>query len=77
MHRLMNVVLSVGLICAGAYMSYEEIFVRNSGPGSKLAAVGLIFIGSGIVWMWFDFLGPIIIRRIVEKRTKGKNSLLE
>jgi hypothetical protein len=31
MRRLMNFIVSVGLICAGLYVLYEELFVRYSG----------------------------------------------
>jgi hypothetical protein len=73
MRRLMEFILSVGLICAGVYILYEELFVRYSGIHGRYQpfGVGLIFIGSGVVWLWFDFVGPIVIRRIIGKRAKA------
>ena len=29
MRRLMNFIVSVGLVCAGLYVLYEELFVRS------------------------------------------------
>jgi hypothetical protein len=75
MRRLMNVIISVGLICAGTYIVYGEIFFRMSGRGSRVFGAGLALIGGGIAWLWFDFLGPIVVRRIIEKRTtRAKNA---
>jgi hypothetical protein len=69
MRRIIDFVASVGLICVGAYFVFYEVFVRYSGPGSKLFGAGLAFLGGGAVWLWFEFLGPIVIRRMIEKRT--------
>jgi hypothetical protein len=67
MRRLMNFVVAVGLICLGAYFSYGELFVRYSGR-SKFLVVGLIFIASGVLWLWYEFVGPVVLRRMIEKR---------
>jgi hypothetical protein len=79
MRRLMKFILSVGLICAGIYILYEELFIRYSGIHGRYQpfGVGLIFISSGVVRLWYDFLGPVVIRRIIEKRAKVENSLPE
>ena len=69
MRRLMNVMIGVGLICAGAYMLYGEIFFKMSGPGSRVFGAGLVFIGSGFAWLWYDFLGLIVVQRVIERRT--------
>jgi hypothetical protein len=71
MRRIINFIASVGLICVGAYFVYQEVFVRYSGPGSKLFGAGLAFLGGGVVWLWFEFLGPIVIRRMIEKRAES------
>ena len=41
MRRLVNFIVCIGLICAGAYFVYGEVFVRFSGR-SKLLVVGLV-----------------------------------
>jgi hypothetical protein len=74
MRRIISFIASVGLICVGAYFVYHEVFVRYSGPGSKLFGAGLVFFGGGTVWLWFEFLGPIVIRRIIEKRAESTRS---
>ena len=51
MRRFMNFILSVGLICAGIYVLYAEMFIQYSGRRSKFVLVGLTFIGSGVVWL--------------------------
>jgi len=63
----MNFVIAIGLICLGAYFLYSELFVRFSGR-SKLLLVGLVFIASGVLWLWYEFVGPVILRRMIEKR---------
>jgi hypothetical protein len=75
MRRLMNVIISVGLICAGAYIVYGEVFFRMSGAGKRVFGAGLALIGAGIAWLWFDSLGPIVVQRIIDKRAaRGKNA---
>jgi hypothetical protein len=75
MRRLMNVMIGVGLICAGAYMLYGEIFFKMSGPGSRIFGAGLVFIGSGFAWLWYDSLGPIILQWVIERRaTRARNA---
>jgi membrane protein implicated in regulation of membrane protease activity len=77
MRRLVNFIVCIGLICAGAYFVYGEVFVRFSGR-SKLLVVGLVFIASGVVWLWYEFVGPVVIRRMIEKRdtaAKAKGGL--
>jgi hypothetical protein len=66
MRQLWNLMVSVGLICAGLYVVYEELFVGYSGihGSSTPIGVGLVFIGSGVVWLWFYVLGPIILKRL-------------
>ena len=65
MRRSMNFIVSVGLICAGLYVLYEELFVSYSGIHGRYGpfGVGLVLIGSGVVWLWFYFLGPIVLKR--------------
>jgi hypothetical protein len=65
MRRLMNFLVSVGLICAGLYVLYEELFVRYSGIHGRHqpVSVGLILVGSGVVWLWFYVVGDIILKR--------------
>jgi hypothetical protein len=69
MRQLMNVIVSIGLICAGLYVRYEELFVRYSGIHGRYGpfAVGLAFIGSGVVWLWFYCLGPIVLKRLLRE----------
>jgi hypothetical protein len=75
MRRLVSVIISAGLICAGTYIVYGEMFFRMSGPGSRVFGAGLALVGGGIAWLWFDFLGPIVARRIIEKRAaRTKNA---
>jgi hypothetical protein len=66
MRQLTNVIISVGLICAGLYVLYEELFVRYSGIHGRYRpfGVGLVFIGSGVVWLWFYVLGPIVLKQL-------------
>jgi hypothetical protein len=66
MRQLMNVIVSVGLICAGLYVLYEELFVRYSGIHGRFRpfGVGLVLFGSGVVWLWFYCLGPIVLKRL-------------
>ena len=74
MRRVVNFIICIALICAGIYILYAEVFISYSGRRSKFVAVGLTFIGSGAVWLWFEFLGPIVIRRIIEKRAQSAKS---
>jgi hypothetical protein len=68
--QLMNFIVSVGLICAGLYAVYGELFIEYSGHGGRytMFAVGPILIGCGAVKLWFDFLGPIVLKKILECR---------
>jgi hypothetical protein len=52
--------------CAGLYVLYEELFVRYSGIHGRYGpfGVGLALFGSGVVWLWFYCLGPIILKRL-------------
>jgi hypothetical protein len=62
----MNVIVSAGLICAGLYVLHEELFVRYSGIHGRYGpfGVGLALFGSGVVWLWFCCLGPIVLKRL-------------
>jgi hypothetical protein len=64
--QAMNFIVSILLICAGLYVLYEELFVRYSGIHGRYRpfGVGLVFFGSGIVWLWFYCLGPIVLKRL-------------
>jgi hypothetical protein len=66
MRRLMNFMTSVGLIAAGLYVLYEELFVRSSGIHGRYQpfGVGLVLVGSGVVWMWFYVVGDIVLKRL-------------
>lgn len=66
MRRLMNFIVSVGLIVAGLYVLYEELFVRYSGIHGRYQplGVGLVLTGSGLVWLWFYVVGDIILKRL-------------
>jgi hypothetical protein len=66
MQRLMNFIFALGLICAGLYVLYEELFVRYSGIHGRYQpfAVGLILIGSGAGWLWFYVVGDIVLKRL-------------
>jgi hypothetical protein len=66
MRRLMNFFVSVGLILAGLYVLYEELFVSYSGIHGRYQpfTVGLVLIGSGVVWLWFYVVGDIILKRL-------------
>ncbi len=59
MRRLMNFIVAVGLILAGHYVLYEELFVRYSDIHGRYQpfGVGLVLIGSGVVWLWFYVVG--------------------
>ncbi len=67
MRWLVNFVVAVGLIFAGAYFVYGELFIRFSGR-SKFLVVGLVFIASGVLWLWYEFIGPVVIQRIIKRR---------
>ena len=66
MRRLMNFIVSVGLVCAGLYVLYEELFVRYSGIHGRYRpiGVGLALIGCGVVWLWFYVVGEIVLKRL-------------
>jgi len=55
----MNVIVSIGLICAGLYVLYEELFVSYSGIHGRYRpfGVGLALFGSGVAWLWLYCLG--------------------
>jgi hypothetical protein len=76
MRQLMNFIVSVGLICAGLYVLYEELFVRFSGIHGRYGpfGVGLVLIGSGVVRLWFYCLGPIVLKKILESRDDADGS---
>jgi len=63
----MNFIVSAGLIAAGLYVFYEELFVRYSGLHGRYQplAVGLILVGSGVVWLWYYVIGDIILKRLI------------
>jgi hypothetical protein len=65
----MRFVVSVGLICAGLYVLYEELFVGYSGIHGRYRpfGLGLALIGIGVVWLWFYFLGPIVLKRLARE----------
>jgi divalent metal cation (Fe/Co/Zn/Cd) transporter len=58
-------IASIGLICAGLFFLYEELFVRFSGSHGRygMFAAGLIFVGSGVHQLWFYFLLPFLLRK--------------
>ena len=66
MRWLMNFIVSLGLICAGLYVLYEELFVSYSGIHGRYQpfGVGLVLIGSGVVWLWFYVIGDIVLKRL-------------
>jgi hypothetical protein len=66
MQRLMNLIVSVGLICAGLYVLYEELFVSYSGIHGRYQpfGVGLALFGSGVGWLWFYVVGDIVLKRL-------------
>jgi hypothetical protein len=68
---LMNLIVSVLLICAGLYVLYEELFVSYSGIHGRYQpfGVGLILFGSGVVWLWWYVVGPIVLNKILEARS--------
>jgi hypothetical protein len=70
MRWLVNFIVSVGLMCAGLYVLYEELFVSYSGIHGRYRpfGVGLALLGSGIVWLWFYCLGPFVLKKILEHR---------
>jgi hypothetical protein len=64
--QLWNFIVSIGLMCAGLYVLYEELFVSYSGIHGRYrpAGVGLVLFGSGVVWLWFYVLGPMVLKRL-------------
>jgi divalent metal cation (Fe/Co/Zn/Cd) transporter len=66
LRQLMNFIVSIGLIGAGLYVMYEELFVRYSSIHGRYRpiGVGLALIGCGVVWLWFYLLGPIVLKRL-------------
>jgi hypothetical protein len=69
LRQLYNSIVSVGLICAGLYVMYEELFVRYSGIHGRYRpfGVGLALFGCGVVWLWFYVLGPIVLKRLARE----------
>ena len=63
--RVFNFVASIGLICAGLYVFYAELFVSYSGSHGRynMFAVGLILIGCGAFQLWFYFILPMLLRK--------------
>jgi hypothetical protein len=62
----MNFIVSVGLMGAGLYVLYEELFVSYSGIGGRYRpfGVGLALVGCGVVWLWFYVVGDIVLKRL-------------
>jgi len=58
--------LALGLIGAGLYVLYEELFVSYSGIHGRYQPFGvaLVLIGSGVVWLWFYVVGDIVLKRL-------------
>jgi hypothetical protein len=50
MRQLINLIVSVGLICAGLYVLYEELFVSYSSIHGRYQpfGIGLILFGSAV-----------------------------
>jgi divalent metal cation (Fe/Co/Zn/Cd) transporter len=69
MRHLMNLIVSVGLIYAGVYVLYEELFVSYSGIHGRYQpfGIGLILFGSGVVWLWWYLVGPIVLKRLTRE----------
>jgi divalent metal cation (Fe/Co/Zn/Cd) transporter len=70
MRHLMNLIVSVGLIYAGVYVLYEELFVSYSGIHGRYQpfGIGLILFGSGVVWLWWYLVGPIVLKRLTREK---------
>jgi len=66
MRQFWSLIVSVGLICAGLYVMYKELFVRYSGIHDRysVVGVGVVFFGSGVVLLWFYVLGPMVLKRL-------------
>jgi hypothetical protein len=66
MRRIANFIISLGLIFAGAYVLYEELFVQYSDIHGRYQpfTVGLILVGSGLGWLWFYGVGDIILKHL-------------
>ena len=64
MNLIFNLIVSVLLICAGLYVLYEELFVSYSGIHGRYQpfGAGLILFGSGVVWLWWYVVGPIVLK---------------
>jgi hypothetical protein len=69
MRQLINLIVSVGLICAGLYVLYEELFVSYSSIHGRYQpfGIGLILFGSGVVWLWWYLVGPIVLKRLTRE----------
>jgi hypothetical protein len=67
--QAINFIVSVGLICAGLYVLYEELFISYSGIHGRYGpfGVGLALFGSGVVWLWFYCLGPTVLKRLARE----------
>jgi hypothetical protein len=70
MRRTINFIIALGLICAGLYVLYEELFVQYSGIHGRYQpfAVGLALLGSGVGWLWFYGAGDIILKRLTGEK---------
>jgi hypothetical protein len=57
----MSFVIAVGLVCApvSTFVSYSGIHGRY-----QPFTVGLILLGSGVVWLWFYVVGDIVLKRL-------------
>jgi hypothetical protein len=56
MRRVLSTIVSIGLICAGAYFVYGELSYGLT-LHSKFLAVGAAMIAIGVVRLWLDYLG--------------------
>jgi hypothetical protein len=61
MRWLVNFIVSVGLMCAGLYVLYEELFISYSGIHGRYRPFGL-----GLALL--DCLGPFVLKKILEHR---------
>ncbi len=58
MRHFLSLVFAVGLLCAGLFVLYLEVFQARIVWG-RMLIMGSFLIVVGGAWLWSDFLAPL------------------